>query len=91
MFKRILSCLLLVIVLGGCAALISLIWRFGFWTLAARVTRVASYHLRLGRAFEVNDEERQPLKTELFLAPSAQLGVLIVRFHLVELLVGLPA
>ncbi len=81
-----LEALLWTFVLGGCAALISLVWRFGFWTLVARSCQVAWYRLRLGSAFELSEQERQPLKTELFLAPSALLSVIIVRFQLVELL-----
>lgn len=48
--------------------------------------RAAAYRLRLGSAFELSDAEREPLKTDLFLAPSALLGVVIVRFQIVELL-----
>lgn len=81
-----LEAMLWTFVLGGCAALVSLVWRFGFWTLVVRACQVAWYRLRLGSTFEVNEQERQPLKTELFLAPSALLGVIIVRFELVELL-----
>ena len=83
-----LEALLWTFVFGGCAALVSLVWRFGFWSLVTRAVQVAWYRLRLGPAFEVNEQERQPLKTELFLAPSALLGVVIVRFQLVEFCVG---
>jgi prepilin peptidase CpaA len=81
-----LEAMLWTFVLGGCAAFISLVWRFGFWTLVARSARVVWYRLRLGPAFELSEREREPLKTELFLAPSALLSVIIVRFQLVELL-----
>ncbi len=81
-----LEAMLWTLVLGGCAALISLVWRFGFRTLVTQSIRVVWYRLRLGAAFNLNEVERQPLQTELFLAPSALLGVIIVRFHLVELL-----
>lgn len=81
-----LEAMLWTFVLGGCAALISLVWRFGFWTLATRTVKVAWYRLRVGSTFELSEEERAPLKTELFLAPSALVGVIIVRFQLVELL-----
>jgi prepilin peptidase CpaA len=80
-----LEAMLWTFILGGCAALISLVWRFGFWTLVTRSVRVAWYRLRLGPTFELSEQEREPLKTELFLAPSALLGVLIVRFQLMEL------
>jgi hypothetical protein len=80
-----LEAMLWTFVLGGCAALISLVWRFGFWTLSTRVMRVAWYRWKLGSTFELTEKEREPLKTELFLAPSALVGVVIVRFQLVEL------
>ncbi|MEO8499113.1 MAG: A24 family peptidase [Planctomycetota bacterium] len=81
-----LEAMLWTLVLGACAALISLVWRFGFWTLVASAARVAWYRLRVGSSFELSEQEREPLKTKLFLAPSALLGVIIVRFQLVELL-----
>ncbi|MBC8357029.1 MAG: prepilin peptidase [Planctomycetes bacterium] len=81
-----LEAMLWTFVIGGCSALISLVWQFGVWTLVVRSVQVAWYRLRLGSAFELNEKEREPLKTELFLAPSALLGVIIVRFQLVELL-----
>lgn len=81
-----LEAMLWTFVLGGCAALISLVWRFGVWTLATRAIRVAWYRLKLGSTFELTEKEREPLKTELFLAPSALIGVIIVRFQLVDLL-----
>jgi Flp pilus assembly protein protease CpaA len=87
-----LEAMLWTFVLGGCAALISLVWRFGTWTLVVRSVRVAWYRLRLGSTFELSEKEREPLKTELFLAPSALVGVIIVRFQLVELCTsGFPA
>ncbi len=81
-----LEAMLWTFVLGGCAALISLVWRFGVGKLVVRSVRVVWHRLRLGAAFELSEQEREPLKTELFLAPSALAGVIIVRFQLVELL-----
>ena len=52
-----LEAMLWTFVLGGCAALVSLVWRFGFWTLVTRAFQVAWYRLRLGAAFEVNEQE----------------------------------
>lgn len=80
-----LEAMLWTFVLGGCAALISLVWRFGLWTLVVRSTQVVWYRSQLGPAFELSEQEREPLKTELFLAPSALLGVIIVRCKLMEL------
>jgi prepilin peptidase CpaA len=81
-----LEAMLWTFVLGGCTALISLVWRFGAWRLVTRSVRVVWYRLRLGSTFELSEKEREPLKTELYLAPSALLGVIIVRFQLVETL-----
>ena len=69
-------------VLGGCMALISLVWRYGPLKIVTRVIRFAAHWLRLGGRFSLTDEDRQPLKTKLFLAPSALAAVIIVRFQL---------
>ena len=69
-------------VLGGCMALISLVWRYGLLRMLTRVFRFGAFWLRLGGRFPLTDVDRQPLKTKLFLAPSALAAVLIVRFQL---------
>lgn len=69
-------------VLAACMALIVLIWRYGIPALVLRSVRFAYYKLRLGASFELTEAERQPLKTDLFLSPSALVAFLIVQFEL---------
>jgi prepilin peptidase CpaA len=71
-------------VLGGCMALVVLIWRVGPWRLAAGVVRQVVSTLRLGRLSPLSAAERAQLQPPLFLAPSALAAVAIVRFGLVE-------
>ena len=70
-------------VLGGCAALIVLIWRVGPWRLASRVARQVLWSLRLRRWSPLSEEERAQLQPPLFLAPSALAAVAIVCFGLI--------
>jgi len=69
-------------ILAACMAVIVLVWRHGAVTLIARSARFAFYKLRLGRAFQLSDHERQPLQTDLFLSPSALAAFWIVRLEL---------
>ncbi len=73
-------------VLGGCMAVIVLIWRVGPVRLTVRVFRQALWTLRLGRWSRLTPDERAQLQTRLFLAPSALVAAIIVRFSLVELM-----
>lgn len=71
-------------VLGACLAIIVLIWREGPWRLVRHVAgRVLSW-LRLGHWLPLTQEEKAALEPTLFLAPSAWLAVVIVRFALIE-------
>lgn len=79
-----LRALLWTFVIGGCIALIMLVWRFGAWNLICRAFRVATYAWRAGPTAEISEDERQPLKSGLYLAPSAALAVVVVRFYVVE-------
>jgi len=72
--------LLWTFILGGCLGVIVLIWRVGLVTLLGRVFRQVFYILRLGTTASLTTEERRELKSELFLAPCAVAGVLIVKF-----------
>ena len=69
-------------VLAACMALIVLVWRYGLPALIVRSAQFAFYKLRLGSAFQLSDQERQPMKTELFLSPSATAAFWIVRLDL---------
>jgi prepilin peptidase CpaA len=79
-----LEAMLWTFVLAGCMALIALVWRYGFVKLVTRSAKVTLITLRLGGRFRLTEEEREPLKTKLFLSPSALLAVMVVRFQLVE-------
>ena len=72
--------LLWTFILGGCLGVIVLIWRVGLVTLLGRVFRQVFYLLRLGTTAGLTTEERRELKSELFLAPCAVAGVLMVKF-----------
>ena len=69
-------------VLAACMALIVLVWRYGLPALIVRSAQFALYKLRLGSAFQLSDQERRPMKTELFLSPSATAAFWIVRLDL---------
>lgn len=83
-----LTALLWTFVFGGCTALIMLVWRFGAWNLVCRGWRLITYAWRAGPTAELSEEERKPLKSGLYLAPSAALAVVVVRFYLVEWLMS---
>lgn len=71
-------------VLGGCMAVIVLVWRVGFWRLLARTFRQVLWTLRLGSWSRLTPEERAQLQPPLFLAPSALIAAVIVQFSLVD-------
>ena len=73
-------------VLGGCVGLIVLIWRVGPARLIVHVFRHIVWSLRLGSLCPLTDEERAQLQPPLFLAPSALVAVVVVRFGLVDYL-----
>ena len=79
-----LEAMLWTFLLGGCLAIIVLIWRVGPWPLVAGVFRQALWTLRLGRLNPLSEAQRAALQPPLFLAPSALAAVAIVRFGLVE-------
>ena len=66
-----LEALLWTFVMGACLALITLVWRFGFWTLVSRATTFLWYSARTGGHLQATDEERRPLRTSQFLSPAA--------------------
>ncbi len=71
-------------VLGGCVALIVLIWRVGPWRLTVRLLRQLLWSLRLRRWSPLSEEESAQLQPPLFLAPSALAAVVIVCFGLIS-------
>jgi prepilin peptidase CpaA len=70
-------------VLGGCVALIVLIWRVGPWRLAVRVARQVLWSIRIRQWSPLSEEERAQLQPPLFLAPSALAAAVIVCFGLI--------
>ena len=80
-----LEAMLWTFVLAACMALIVLIWRHGVWTLISRTATTSWLLLRSGGKLRLTEDEREPLKTDLFLSPSALLAVLIVRFQWLDM------
>lgn len=81
---RGLEAMLWTFTLAGALALIWLVWSVGAWRIISRSTKYVLYWTRLGMFAPLTDEDRRPLKTKLFLAPSALVSVLIIQFHFVE-------
>ncbi len=71
-------------VLGACAGLILLVWRLGPVRLAASVARHVLWSIRLGGFHPLTPEQRRQLEPPLFLAPSALIAVIVVRFEVAE-------
>src|SRR5262245_44862499 len=63
--------LLWTFVLGGCLALILLVWRVGALRLLARAGRYLAAVLRFGPTTPLEPDDRASLQTPLFLAPCA--------------------
>jgi len=70
--------LLWTFVLGACLGVIVLIWRIGAFKLLRLAGQQFLAVIRLGTA--LSSEARSELKSELFLAPCAAAGVVIVRW-----------
>lgn len=75
---RGLEAMLWTIVLAACFALTLLVWRYGAVRLLAQSVQYMWLLIRFRTPTPVSDEERKPLKTHLYLAPSALLAVVIV-------------
>ncbi len=74
-------------VIAAGVAIILLVWRYGLWRLVTRSLKYVLYWVRLGGRFPLTDAEREPLKaSKLFLAPSALIAVLVVKFELANLI-----
>lgn len=79
-----LEAMLWTFVLGGVMAVVQLIWMTGVTNLAVQCFRYVVVVLRSRSFVRLTQEEREPLKTNLFLAPSALIATVIVRFDLVH-------
>ncbi|QDU98025.1 prepilin peptidase [Lignipirellula cremea] len=69
--------------IAAVAGVISLIWQVGAGELLRRFFAYPLYILRFRSRPAIRDEDRAPLKTRLFLGPSALAGVLVVVVRLV--------
>ncbi len=70
-------------VLGGCFALITLVWQVGLLPLAGRLAQRLKSVVMARSWLPLTDDEREPLQVRLFLSPAAWIAVVIVRFGLV--------
>lgn len=80
-----LEAMLWTFVIGACMAVVVLIWRTGLFSLLRLAARYAAGVVRLRTLHPLSEEERAPLKTNLYLSPSALLATVVVYFHLAEL------
>ena len=81
--------LLWTFVLGGATALIILIWRIGFLKLVKRVIHQLMVRMGFGKWDPLSESEQKQMQLPLYLAPSALLGVAIVKFAIVERIASL--
>ena len=65
---------------GAAFALIRLVWLMGVDRILLKLVRYLLTMVRLRQWVQLDEEDREPLKTQLYLAPSALLGVLWVLF-----------
>ncbi len=70
-------------VLGGCFALVTLVWQVGFFQMLGRFGRRIKSVVTARSWLPLTDQERAPLQVRLFLSPAAWIAVAIVRFSLV--------
>ncbi|MEQ8791011.1 MAG: A24 family peptidase [Pirellulaceae bacterium] len=80
-----LEAMLWTFVVGACMAVAVLIWRTGLLTLLRLAARYAYGVVKLRTLNPLSQEQREPLKTDLYLSPSALAAVVIVYFQLMEL------
>lgn len=73
-----LEVLLWTFVIGAAAALIRLIWKGGVSTMLGRGWRYLASSLKAGRPVGLDTDDRQTLKTPLYLAPCTLAGVIMV-------------
>jgi len=76
-----LEVLLWTFVIAACMSLIILVWNAGPIEVARRMGAYAWFVARHGRGTPVTEADRIPLRTKLFLSPSALIGGLIVHFQ----------
>lgn len=69
-------------VIAACFSLLRLVWQLGAWSLITRTIRHLVGRLRWGAQWEMPLEDRQALRSPLYLTPSTLLAVVVVRFGL---------
>lgn len=80
--------LLWTFVLGGAFAVVILIWKIGFFKLFRRAIQQLMCKMGFGTWDPLTDEEKKQLQLPLFLAPSALVAVLIVKFSILDYLIA---
>jgi prepilin peptidase CpaA len=80
-----LEAMLWTFVIGACFAIVILIWQAGILTLLKLIGKYLYRVIALKTLNPLSPEERAPLKTNLYLSPSALSAVVIVYFQLMEL------
>jgi prepilin peptidase CpaA len=82
--ERGLEALLWTFVLGAALGVILLIWRVGLGQLISRVLQQVRWSLQRTGWTGFSADEQKQLQREIYMAPSALVAVLIVRFSLVD-------
>jgi prepilin peptidase CpaA len=76
--------LLWTFVIGGAAAVIILIWKIGLVKLVKRLVQQLLLRMNFGSFDPLSEEEKKQMQLPLYLAPSALLATVVVKFSLVE-------
>lgn len=79
-----LEAMLWTLVLGGCFAVLVLVWRVGAWRLLGKLSSYLATAVRHRVPPTLDETDRRQLQVELFLAPSALVAAIIVRFRWIE-------
>jgi prepilin peptidase CpaA len=77
-----LEAMLWTFVIGACMAIVVLMWRVGLVALVRLAWKYVVGVVTLKTLNPLSAEDRRPLKTDLYLSPSALLAVVIVYFDL---------
>jgi len=73
-------------IVAACAAIILLIWQVGAVKLLTRWAQYGLYLVRFASRPAVTEEDRQPLRRALYLAPCTVAGVLLAKFNVFDLI-----
>ena len=75
-----LEALIWTLLFGATFALLRLVWLVGATRILTKATRYCWAIVRVRHWVQLDEEDREPIKTQLYLAPSALLGVLWTLF-----------